>query len=83
VSLLTFISAWNEFTWPLIMTPTNDKLYTVELALNMFYMNSFAGNWRVVTSAAALGILPIVIVFLFTQKYIIAGVIGGDVANKE
>jgi ABC-type glycerol-3-phosphate transport system permease component len=83
VSLLTFISAWNEFTWPLIMTPTNDKLYTVELALNLFYMNSFAGNWRVVTSAAALGILPIVIIFLFTQRYIIAGVIGGDVANKE
>lgn len=83
VTLLTFISAWNEFQWPLIMTPTADNLYTVELALNLFYMNSFQGNWRVVTSAAALGILPIVIIFLFTQRYIIAGVIGGDAANKE
>jgi ABC-type glycerol-3-phosphate transport system permease component len=55
----------------------------VELALNLFYMNSFSGNWRVITSAAALGILPIVIVFIFTQKFIIAGVVGGDVANKE
>jgi ABC-type glycerol-3-phosphate transport system permease component len=83
VTLLTFISAWNEFQWPLIMTPTSDKLYTVELALNLFYMNSFAGNWRVVTSAATLGILPIVVVFLFAQKYIISGVIGGDAGNKE
>jgi multiple sugar transport system permease protein len=83
VTLLTFISAWNEFQWPLIMTPTKDTLYPVELALNLFYMNSFSGNWRVVTSAAALGILPIVIIFLFTQRYIIAGVIGGDVGNKE
>ena len=83
VTLLTFISAWNEFQWPLIMTPTANNKYTVELALNLFYMNSFSGNWRVVTSAAALGILPIVIIFLFTQRYIIAGVIGGDVGNKE
>ena len=83
VTLLTFISAWNEFQWPLIMTPTADNLYTVELALNLFYMNSFAGNWRVVTSAAALGILPIAIVFIFTQRFIIAGVVGGDVGNKE
>lgn len=83
VTLLTFISAWNEFTWPLIMTPTSDNLYTIELALNMFYMNSFSGNWRVVTSASALGMLPIVILFLFTQKYIIAGVVGRDSGNKE
>jgi ABC-type glycerol-3-phosphate transport system permease component len=83
VGLLTFISAWNEFQWPLIMTPTKDTMYTVELALNLFYMNSFAGNWRVITSASALGILPVVILFLFTQKYIIAGVIGGDAGNKE
>jgi ABC-type glycerol-3-phosphate transport system permease component len=82
VMLLTFISAWNEFQWPLIMTPTANNLYTIELALNLFYMNSFAGNWRVLTAAAALGIVPIVIIFLFTQKYIISGVAGGDVGNK-
>jgi ABC-type glycerol-3-phosphate transport system permease component len=83
VALLTFISAWNEFQWPLIMTPNATNLYTVELALNLFYMNSLQGNWRVITAASALGILPIVAIFLFTQRHIISGVIGGDSGNKE
>jgi ABC-type glycerol-3-phosphate transport system permease component len=46
-------------------------------------MNSFQGNWRVITAASALGILPIVAIFLFTQRHIISGVIGGDSGNKE
>jgi ABC-type glycerol-3-phosphate transport system permease component len=65
------------------MTPNATNLYTVELALNLFYMNSFQGNWRVITAASALGILPIVMIFLFTQRHIISGVIGGDAGNKE
>lgn len=81
VILLTFISSWNQFQWPLIMTNSH-HIDPIELALS-HYMQSFQANWRKLTSAATLALIPIVIVFLFTQKYIVSGVAGGDVGTKE
>ena len=81
VTLLTFISSWNQFQWPLIMTNTT-SIDPIELALT-HYMQTYQANWRELTSAALLAILPIVIVFLFTQKHIVAAVAGGDQGAKE
>lgn len=81
VTLLTFISSWNQFQWPLIMT-TSTSIDPIELALT-HYMQTYQANWRELTSAALLAILPIVIVFLFTQRHIVAAVAGGDRGSKE
>ncbi len=81
VTLLTFISSWNQFQWPLIMT-TSTSIDPIELALT-HYMQAYQANWRELASAALLAILPIIIVFLFTQKYIVAAVAGGEQGSKE
>lgn len=81
VILLTFISSWNQFQWPLIMTNSH-QIDPIELALS-HYMQSFQANWRKLSSAATLALIPIVIIFLLTQKYIVAGVAGNDVGTKE
>lgn len=81
VTLLTFISSWNQFQWPLIMT-NSTAIDPIELALT-HYMQTYQANWRELASAALLAILPILIVFLFTQKYIVSAVAGGDQGAKE
>lgn len=81
VVLLTFIASWNQFQWPLIMT-TSHAVDPIELALS-HYMQTYQTSWRTLTSAALLALLPIVVVFLFTQRYIVSAVAGGDAGTKE
>ena len=76
VVLLTFISSWNQFQWPLIMT-TSQAIQPIEVALS-HYMQTFEANWRKLTSAVLLALAPIVIVFLALQRHIVNGVAGRD-----
>ncbi len=76
VALLTFITSWNQFQWPLIMT-TSHSVQPIEIALS-HYMQTFEANWRKLTSAVLLALLPVVIIFLLLQRYIVAGVAGRD-----
>ena len=74
--LLTFISSWNQFQWPLIMT-SSKAVQPIELALS-HYMSSFSNNWRDLTAAAVIALAPVLVVFIFTQRYMVRAVIGED-----
>ena len=76
VALLTFITSWNQFQWPLIMT-TSHSVQPIEVALS-HYMQTFEANWRKLTSAVVLALAPIVLLFLVLQRHIVAGVAGRD-----
>ena len=76
VALLTFIGSWNQFQWPLIMT-TSTSIQPIEVALS-HYMQTFEANWRKLTSAVLLALVPIVLLFLLLQRHIVAGVAGRD-----
>lgn len=76
VTLLTFIGAWNQFQWPLIMT-TSHSVQPIEVALS-HYMQTFEANWRKLTSAVILALAPIVLLFFLLQRHIVAGVAGRD-----
>ncbi|MHB8324712.1 MAG: carbohydrate ABC transporter permease [Candidatus Dormibacteria bacterium] len=76
VTLLTFIVSWSQFQWPLIMT-SSKAVQPLELALS-HYMASFSSNWRDLTSAAVIALVPVVGVFVFTQQYMVRAVVGED-----
>jgi ABC-type glycerol-3-phosphate transport system permease component len=76
VVLLTFISSWNQFQWPLIMTQSH-AVQPIEVALS-HYTQTFEANWRKLTSAVVIALAPIVLLFLVLQRYIVAGVAGRD-----
>ncbi|NOU92707.1 ABC transporter permease subunit [Paenibacillus sp. LMG 31456] len=65
--------SWNEYTWPLIVTNT-DEMKTVQLALTMF-RDETQVQWNLLMSATTLIILPLLILFLFTQKYFVEGIV--------
>lgn len=79
--LLTFIASWNMFQWPLIMV-TSNSLQPLEVALS-HYMQAYQSQWRLLTSAAFLVLVPIIVVFAFTQRHIVNAVAGGELAQKE
>lgn len=78
--LLTFISSWNMFQWPLIMT-NSTQIQPIELALS-HYMQAYQANWRELASAALLALLPILVVFALTQHQIVRAVAGEDSGQK-
>lgn len=74
VVLLTFTSQWSSFQWPIIITQ-GVSARPIEVGLSFF--QGFDGNhWREVSGASLMTLIPIIIVFFFTQKYLIASVSG-------
>lgn len=72
--ILSFMECWNDFLWPLIVL-TSNKLHTVPIYLSSFATQDSGEYLAGLTMATAtLSIIPIVIVFLFFQKYIIESI---------
>lgn len=76
VVLLTFITSWNQFQWPLVMTSSH-AVQPIEVAL-AHYMQTFEANWRKLTSAVVLALAPLVLLFVLLQRHIVEGVAGRD-----
>jgi len=72
VGTITFIGAWNAFLWPLLIG--QDKNYrTVQVSLSTF-MTSQGVNVPQLFTGALVAIIPVVLVFLFLQRYLVEGV---------
>lgn len=70
VSTITFIGAWNAFLWPLLVARDNTR--TVQLTLSRF-MTSQGVDYAQLFAGALVAIVPVVIVFLFLQRYLVQG----------
>lgn len=72
LAIFTFLSQWNSFVWPLIVIHTS-SMRTIPLALSV--LNSqFGANFSMMMAGATVVTLPVLIVFLSLQKYIIQGI---------
>ena len=73
--ILTFMASWNSFLWPLVML-TGAKSRTVPILMAYYSFTGEGGTrWAGLTmSVAFLGVIPVIIVFLFLQKYIIRSI---------
>ncbi len=71
-ALLKFVGSWNAFLWVLIVT-NKDKYRTLPVGLQTF-STDVGTVYNQLMAAATFSILPIVVLFLFTQKYFIRGV---------
>jgi len=71
-ALLKFVASWNAFLWVLIVT-NSEKYRTLTVGLQTF--SSEAGTvYHQLMAAATFSILPVVVLFLFMQKYFIRGI---------
>ncbi len=75
--VLDIIWIWNDYLLPAILL-TRTKLHTVPLAISYLF-DQFNSRWDLAMAAVVLCIVPVLIVFLAFQKYIIAGIATGSV----
>jgi multiple sugar transport system permease protein len=74
LAVLKTSQVWNDYTWPLIIT-NQDRMLTVQLALITNFVSEFKIDWNLLMAMTTLSILPLVILFTFTQRYFIEGVV--------
>ena len=72
IGLITFIASWNAFLWPLVIAQ-DQSAWTVQIALSS-YLNAQSPRLDLLFTGAAISILPLVLLFVFLQRYIVQGV---------
>ena len=73
VAILTGVTCWNDYQFSLYILQSN-KVTSVSLAVSSFFAQ-VSSNPYAAAAAALLGVLPIVVVFLFLQRYFIHGMV--------
>lgn len=76
LGLLTFMAAWNDFFWPLVvLSPDNP---TVQVAISTL-ASGYNTDYALVLTGTALGTLPLLLVFFLLGKQIVGGIMAGAV----
>lgn len=71
--IFAFMATWNSFLWPLVITQASDRHVTLPVGLARL-SGRFTTDWNVVMAGSILTIVPIVAVYLLTQRWIIRSV---------
>ncbi|NYE95245.1 sn-glycerol 3-phosphate transport system permease protein [Psychromicrobium silvestre] len=81
VALVTIVTEWNEYIWPLIIT-TKPEMMTLPVGLTLLSnSDSSSQAWGVLMAGAVIVILPILIIFAALQRYIVSGLTQGSVTG--
>jgi len=70
--MITFMTNWNAYLWPLIVL-TEQKVRTLPIILT-WYSNQHSQQIHLTMAASVLVILPVLLVFMFTQRWIVKGI---------
>jgi multiple sugar transport system permease protein len=77
LGIWTFLSTWNDFMWPLIVL-SDERRHTLPVALANL-VGEHVQDTELMMAGSVLTILPVMLVFLFLQRYYIQGVMAGSV----
>ncbi len=77
MAILQALASWNNFLWPLIVLRSSEKL-TLPIGLSTL-LTPYGNNYDVLIAGSVLAIIPILIVFIFFQRYFIEGMTAGGV----
>jgi len=72
LALFAFIDAWKNLLWPLIVTRSM-SMRTVEVGIASFH-GTFVFNWPYQMAAAVMAVVPVIVLFVFTQRFFVRGI---------
>ncbi|MFV0359008.1 carbohydrate ABC transporter permease [Tropicimonas sp.] len=75
VVVMQSLQAWNDFLLPLVITLANPEMRTLSVGIYSFKGEHFV-DWGGMTAASTVAIVPIILLFLFLQRYFIDGLAG-------
>jgi sn-glycerol 3-phosphate transport system permease protein len=74
--LISLVNKWNDFLWPLIVT-NRIEMRVLPVGLSYLYDQEGNSQWGVIMAATIFVVLPIVLIFIWAQRHIIAGLTAG------
>lgn len=77
VAILTFQGTWNEFFWSVVLLQ-DPNLYTIPMGVSSF-VQQYQTNWPPLMAASVLALLPVLVLYIFFQRYFISGVTAAGV----
>ncbi|MCP9886524.1 carbohydrate ABC transporter permease [Cyanobium sp. ATX 6A2] len=77
LAMFVFIGTWSDFLWPLVILD-EPELYTLPLGLQQL-ASSFSLDWRLVAAGSVISILPVLLLFIGLQRYILPSASGDAV----
>lgn len=77
VATLQVIGAWNEFFLPLLVLLADPKKWPLPLGI-MQFQGQFGSDWAGIMAYVTLLMIPAVIFYVFTERYIVTGLTGGE-----
>ena len=78
VGLVTFMGSWNEVLWPLLVV-RDQQIMTLPQLLTVFALGGGAGTLGVSLAAAMVLVVPVVVAYMFLQRYFIESMAGAGV----
>ena len=72
LGLFSFMGAWNDFLWPLIVI-NSENMKPLSVGLASFH-GLYETNWPLLMAASTVALIPIVIIFVVAQKYFVQGI---------
>lgn len=77
-SMITIVNEWNQYLWPFLMADT-DAVAPLPVGLTMLQNSDGVTNWGPVMAATLLSMVPVLVLFIALQKYMIKGLTSGAV----
>lgn len=77
LSITTFMESWNDYLWPLLMLTNKNKM-TLPIALSTLN-GQYATEYNVLMAGSLISMIPIVIIYIFAQKYFKDGMMSGGI----
>ncbi len=78
VAVFNFIGPYSDFIFPSVLLSVEDQ-YTLAIGMQGFISGNFSANWTLFAAAAVLGSLPILVLFLSLQRFLVQGLTQGAV----
>ncbi|MBQ7184076.1 MAG: carbohydrate ABC transporter permease [Clostridia bacterium] len=78
VLVLNGLWIWNDYLLPLLVLGASGSIRTIPLAVQGFN-GAYVKQWHLIMASTLLAMLPIVILYLFAQKYIVKGMVDGSI----
>ncbi|UJF32766.1 carbohydrate ABC transporter permease [Paenibacillus hexagrammi] len=78
VTMLNCLWIWNDYLLPVLVIGSNKELLTIPLAITKFF-GQYTKQWDMALAGLAIGVTPIIVFFLFLQKYIVEGITAGSI----
>jgi multiple sugar transport system permease protein len=73
LGVLTFLTSWNNFLWPLVVATEEDK-FTLPVALALYATGQNATQYGLLLAGSVVVVIPVLAVFLLLQRFIMQGV---------